>query len=256
MSVFQWRLDGFSQKYISLYLYLGLFLKTGKTRVSHQVKMMTRWPERERWPKWPMDPGPNDPVPCLVTTCCSTDSERTHRCCRPTKTWAHAGYSLYFTIDRGLPSVLWQCWLGVMKSIRPVKIEWWGVDVVICLKSVLSLLRRLSTWRCPHCCWAPVRPQYGACSAPAAVDRYLLLAWRWAANPPAVVAAVDRWDRQTDGPLYRPRTDLQQLDPLFCYILLNCIIITIDCYLTNVVGSIACLFSIHCYSNDVTMTQT
>jgi len=32
-----------------------------------------------------------------------------------------------------LPSVLWQCWLGVRKSIRPVKIEWWGVDVVICL---------------------------------------------------------------------------------------------------------------------------
>ena len=33
-----------------------------------------------------------------------------------------------------LPSVLWRCWLGVRKSIRPVKIEWWGVDVVICLE--------------------------------------------------------------------------------------------------------------------------
>jgi len=30
-------------------------------------------------------------------------------------------------------SVLWHCWLGVMKSIRPVKIEWWGIGVVICL---------------------------------------------------------------------------------------------------------------------------
>ena len=29
-----------------------------------------------------------------------------------------------------LPSVLWHCWLGVRKSIRPVKIEWWGVGVV------------------------------------------------------------------------------------------------------------------------------
>ena len=28
--------------------------------------------------------------------------------------------------------VLWHCWLGVRKSIRPVKIEWWGVGVVIC----------------------------------------------------------------------------------------------------------------------------
>jgi len=33
-----------------------------------------------------------------------------------------------------LPSVLWQCWLGVKKSTRVVKIEWWGVGVVICLQ--------------------------------------------------------------------------------------------------------------------------
>ena len=32
------------------------------------------------------------------------------------------------------PSVLWHCWLGVRKSIWPVKIEWWGVGVVICLE--------------------------------------------------------------------------------------------------------------------------
>ena len=33
-----------------------------------------------------------------------------------------------------LPSVLWRCWLGGRKGIRPVKIEWWGVGVVICLE--------------------------------------------------------------------------------------------------------------------------
>jgi len=32
-----------------------------------------------------------------------------------------------------VPSVLWHCWLGVRKSIRPVKCEWWGIGVVICL---------------------------------------------------------------------------------------------------------------------------
>jgi len=31
-------------------------------------------------------------------------------------------------------SVLWHCWLGVRKSIRPVNIDWWGVGVVICLE--------------------------------------------------------------------------------------------------------------------------
>ena len=34
----------------------------------------------------------------------------------------------------GLPSVLWFCWLGIRKSIWPVKIKWWGVGVVICLE--------------------------------------------------------------------------------------------------------------------------
>jgi len=32
------------------------------------------------------------------------------------------------------PSVLRYCRFGVRKSIRPVKIEWWGADVVICLE--------------------------------------------------------------------------------------------------------------------------
>ena len=32
------------------------------------------------------------------------------------------------------PLVLWNCWLGIRKSIRPVKIEWWGVNVVVYLE--------------------------------------------------------------------------------------------------------------------------
>ena len=28
-----------------------------------------------------------------------------------------------------VPSVLWYCWLGGRKGIRPVKIEWWGVGL-------------------------------------------------------------------------------------------------------------------------------
>ena len=33
-----------------------------------------------------------------------------------------------------LPSVLWYYWLGIKKSIRPLKNEWWGAGMVICLK--------------------------------------------------------------------------------------------------------------------------
>jgi len=35
---------------------------------------------------------------------------------------------------RIMPSVLWRCWLGGRKGIRPVKTEWWGTGVVICLE--------------------------------------------------------------------------------------------------------------------------
>ena len=54
------------------------------------------------------------------------------------------------------------------------------------------------------------RPQLGARSAPAAaaIDRYILLTWRSAASPPAAVAAVNRWDRHTDG-----RTPDRYIDP-------------------------------------------
>jgi len=33
-----------------------------------------------------------------------------------------------------LPSVLQHCWLGGRKGIRPVKTEWWGVGMVVCLE--------------------------------------------------------------------------------------------------------------------------
>ena len=52
-----------------------------------------------------------------------------------------------------LPSVLWCCWLGGRKGIRPVKklggevLAWWGAGVVICLKWLMRC--RLASW-C-HC---------------------------------------------------------------------------------------------------------
>jgi len=40
----------------------------------------------------------------------------------------------YYVLLSFMPWMLWHCWLGVRRSIWPVKIEWWGVGVVICLK--------------------------------------------------------------------------------------------------------------------------
>jgi len=42
--------------------------------------------------------------------------------------------SLFHRATINKPSVLWHCWLGVRKSIQPIKIEWWVASMVICLK--------------------------------------------------------------------------------------------------------------------------
>ena len=56
-------------------------------------------------------------------------------------TWSHTHctyhcsnvqYSQCYSQD--VPSVLWHCWLGGRKGIRPVKTEWWGAGMVVCLE--------------------------------------------------------------------------------------------------------------------------
>jgi len=42
-------------------------------------------------------------------------------------------------IISGLPSVLWRCWLGGWKGIRPVKTEWWGAGVIVYLEQGADL---------------------------------------------------------------------------------------------------------------------
>jgi len=38
-----------------------------------------------------------------------------------------------------IPSVLSRCWLGGRKGIQPIKTEWWGAGVVICLEQGADL---------------------------------------------------------------------------------------------------------------------
>ena len=38
-----------------------------------------------------------------------------------------------------LPSMPWCCWLNGRKDIRPVKTQWWGAGVVICLEQGADL---------------------------------------------------------------------------------------------------------------------
>ena len=43
-------------------------------------------------------------------------------------------FDIFRLLFNQLPSVLWHCWLGGRKGIHPVKSEWWGTGVVICLE--------------------------------------------------------------------------------------------------------------------------
>ena len=42
--------------------------------------------------------------------------------------------SVLVFINYLLHSVLWRCWLGGRKGIRPGKTEWWGAGMIICLE--------------------------------------------------------------------------------------------------------------------------
>jgi len=68
-----------------------------------------------------------------------------------THTHTQSATSFFFSfswLSKILPSVLWRCWLGDMKGIPPVKTEWWGAGVVICLERGADL-HILPSW-C-HC---------------------------------------------------------------------------------------------------------
>ena len=70
------------------------------------------------------------------------------------------------TVTILLPSVLWHCWLGVRKSIRPVKIEWWGVGVVVCSKVQIV------------CIWSSCHPKTVS-SLASFKSRLVLPLWYW-----------------------------------------------------------------------------
>ena len=44
---------------------------------------------------------------------------------------------VYICLTGNWPSVLWRCWLGGRKSIRP---EWWGAGVVVCWSEVQTCI--------------------------------------------------------------------------------------------------------------------
>ena len=56
-----------------------------------------------------------------------------------------------------LYSVLWRCWLDGRKGIWPVKTEWWGAGVVICLERGADLhMAQLIPLPLTVCCFSKI----------------------------------------------------------------------------------------------------
>ena len=80
-----------------------------------------------------------------------------------------------------VPSVLWCCWLGGRKGIRPVKnMEWWGAGMVICLECGANDLHMVHLMPLPpHHPWLQQNPEwfillvlaYAGCPGKKAVKR-------------------------------------------------------------------------------------
>jgi len=107
---------------------LGIFSKTGKTRVSHRVKMMTLWPGRERWPKWPIDPVTRWPSSMSVTDLYFLLVPISFRCPRLNLLISFCrthDLDLYTDrhIDHTLPSVAVAC-SYVMNAMKAKKVVW------------------------------------------------------------------------------------------------------------------------------------
>ena len=92
MSIFQWRLDEFSQKYITLYLYIGFFRKPEKLGSHIGSKWWPGDPDVKDDPNDPLTQWPNDPVPCLVhITSHACVNSGTYNCVKkPTRSWRRA----------------------------------------------------------------------------------------------------------------------------------------------------------------------
>ena len=88
--------------------------------------------------------------------------------------------------DNYLPSVLLRCWLGGRKGVWPVKTEWWGAGVVICLERGADLnVAQLMPLPLTVSCFSKIQigftflvPAHMGSSRPKAVKRVCVCVYR------------------------------------------------------------------------------
>ena len=93
-----------------------------------------------------------------------------------------------------MPSVLWRCWLGGRKGIRPVKTEWWGAGMVICLERDADLhMAQLMPLLLTVSCFSRIQIDFSFL-VPAHPGSPGQRAFKW-----MCVCAICHWQQQMDG---------------------------------------------------------
>jgi len=94
------------------------------------INMALRW--QRRLGSWKM-PSKQDGT-CLRHTGHDLQGKNTGKTSSLSKRKAVLLINYFASLYRYLNKVLWRCWLGIRKSNQAVKIEQWGISVVICLE--------------------------------------------------------------------------------------------------------------------------
>ena len=114
--------------------------------------------------------------------------------------WLIGFLSCDFLIISYMPSVLWRCWLGGRKGIRPVKnFDWCSTGMVICLERDADLhMAQLMPLPLTVSCFSKIQigftflvPAHPGSPGKRAVKRVCVCAYRNALRAPGNVLAVD-----------------------------------------------------------------
>jgi len=118
---------------------------------------------------------------------------------RSSKVYGSLHFYLHLYVQTNVPSVLWHCWLGVRKSIRPVKNwVWVRVGAVICLQRGADCLHMVLLM--------PLRPKTptSLASYKSRLDWFYIsgtgfprLSWKRGRQTGVVVVVVAHTDKQT-----------------------------------------------------------
>ena len=142
MSIFQWWLDGFSQKYISLYLYLGLFFEN--RRNSGLTPGQNDNPVTRTWKMTQMTHWPGDPMTQFHV--CSKPAARLWRCRSTGQTdrlicWARILWPLRRSYSTCYMGISMKYTVLAAYRTHTAQVDWLGLRLAAIWRAVYTFIK-------------------------------------------------------------------------------------------------------------------